>query len=171
MSQPHPSQTASCWDGLAPNYESLILPQYIRKVIPVMINDHLLKDHATTAAGCKILDIGTGTGFVCLELLTKSCVAAMATIEANDVAPKMLELAKQNFAKLLNDEQRARINLTQQDAQALNFADNYFDAATASFVYMFVPDRNKGFSELLRVLKKGAKYVLLQYLYYSCVAA
>lgn len=40
------------------------------------------------------------------------------------------------------------------DAQALPFDDESFDCVVCQFVFMFVPDKPKGFREIFRVLKK-----------------
>jgi SAM-dependent methyltransferase len=46
------------------------------------------------------------------------------------------------------------------DGQALPFEDATFDAAFSMFGLMFFPDRKKGFAELHRVLKPGARAVV-----------
>jgi ubiquinone/menaquinone biosynthesis C-methylase UbiE len=54
-------------------------------------------------------------------------------------------------------EQFSQEALRVADGQALPFADATFDAGFSMFGLMFFPDRAKGFAELRRVLRPGAK--------------
>ena len=49
------------------------------------------------------------------------------------------------------------------DVQQLEFADNTFDAAVATFVFCSVPDPVLGLRELSRVVKSEGKIILLDH--------
>jgi SAM-dependent methyltransferase len=54
---------------------------------------------------------------------------------------------------------RGRVTWQQADAQALPFDDATFDIVTCQFGMMFLPDRVKGYSEALRVLRPGGRFL------------
>lgn len=64
----------------------------------------------------------------------------------------MLSLAKKN----LND---SSINFLLADIQQLPFPDNSFDMIVCQYGLMFLPDKQKGFSEIFRVLKPGGHFI------------
>jgi ubiquinone/menaquinone biosynthesis C-methylase UbiE len=70
----------------------------------------------------------------------------------------MLAQAQQKAEKL-----GYSIKLREMDAQKLDFAENSFEAATATFVFCSVPDPVVGLSELARVVKPGGRIVLLEH--------
>jgi ubiquinone/menaquinone biosynthesis C-methylase UbiE len=53
--------------------------------------------------------------------------------------------------------------LHQMDAQQLDFPDDSFDAAVATFVFCSVPDAIRGLRELGRVVKPGGQIFLLEH--------
>jgi SAM-dependent methyltransferase len=55
------------------------------------------------------------------------------------------------------------------DGQALPYADGSFDAGFSMFGLMFFPDRARGFSELHRVLRAGARAVVSSWLDFTSV--
>lgn len=126
------------WDLVSSSYAEEVVPLFeafareaIRLVAP--------------PASSRIVDVACGPG-------TLSVVAAQAghRVDSLDFSPQMI------------DKLRARIGahaITPHvgDGQALPFADASFDAGFSMFGLMFFPDRAKGFAELRRVLRPGAK--------------
>jgi ubiquinone/menaquinone biosynthesis C-methylase UbiE len=55
------------------------------------------------------------------------------------------------------------IELHQTDAQQLDFPENSFDGAVATFVFCSVPDAEQGLRELARVVKSEGQIVLLEH--------
>ncbi len=49
------------------------------------------------------------------------------------------------------------------DAQDLPFADESFDVVTVAFGVRNLPERERNFAEVLRVLKPGGRYVILEF--------
>ena len=96
----------------------------------------------------RILEIGAGTG-ANFPFYPKCRRAAAAEISA-----KMLGFAK---------EKTDFVQLVQADAQNLPFAENYFDAAFATLVFCAIPNPEKAFKELRRVVKPNGKIILLEH--------
>ncbi len=55
------------------------------------------------------------------------------------------------------------------DVAALPYADHSFDAAVCTQVYEYVPDIDRALAELYRVLKPGARAVIVDTDWESCV--
>jgi demethylmenaquinone methyltransferase / 2-methoxy-6-polyprenyl-1,4-benzoquinol methylase len=55
------------------------------------------------------------------------------------------------------------ISLQAGDSEAINFPDSSFDAITVAFGVRNFQDREKGLSEMLRVLTPGGKLVILEF--------
>ncbi|MEK6451522.1 MULTISPECIES: bifunctional demethylmenaquinone methyltransferase/2-methoxy-6-polyprenyl-1,4-benzoquinol methylase UbiE [Myroides] len=102
-----------------------------------------------------ILDIATGTGDLAI-LLSKSNATKITGL---DLSAGMLEVGKQKI-KALNLQNR--IEMIQGDSENLPFADNSFDAITVGFGIRNFEDLEKGLSEILRVLKPGGIFVILE---------
>ncbi|MDM1397334.1 bifunctional demethylmenaquinone methyltransferase/2-methoxy-6-polyprenyl-1,4-benzoquinol methylase UbiE [Myroides odoratimimus] len=102
-----------------------------------------------------ILDIATGTGDLAI-LLSKT---EAAKITGLDLSAGMLEVGKQKIKALNLDN---RIEMVQGDSENLPFEDNTFDAITVGFGIRNFEDLEKGLSEILRVLKPGGIFVILE---------
>ena len=95
-----------------------------------------------------VLEIAAGTGRVTRHI--RKVLPPTVKLTATDISDDMLSIAKR---ALIDEEVSFRI----EDAQNLSFEDNSFDLVICQFGMMFLPDRNKGFREIYRVLKPGGK--------------
>ncbi len=102
-----------------------------------------------------ILDIATGTGDLAI-LLSKSNAVSITGL---DLSAGMLEVGKQKVKALNLD---SKITMIQGDSENLPFEDNYFDAITVGFGIRNFENLEKGLSEILRVLKPGGVFVILE---------
>lgn len=103
-------------------------------------------------ADSKILELGSGPG-----LLWKSCIDRIPAgwrITLSDLSPGMLDAAWRNLVVTGRAFQFREI-----DAQAIPFEDETFDAVIANHMLYHVPDRNKAFAEIRRVLKPGGHVI------------
>jgi SAM-dependent methyltransferase len=97
-----------------------------------------------------VLEVTTGTGRLTKHL--RKYFPATTKLTASDLSPDMLEVAKAR----LND---STIEYQVADVQQLPFADNSFDLVVCHYGLMFLPDKQKGFDEIIRVLKSGGRFV------------
>lgn len=107
--------------------------------------------------GQTALDIGTGTGDLAIAVARQS--PPDTHIIGVDFATEMLDVGRQKLRRLGLDE---RIDLRQGDGEGLPFADMTFDACCSAFVVRNMADLNRGFSEMLRVVKPGGRVVCLE---------
>ena len=103
----------------------------------------------------QILDIATGTGDLALMMAKLN----PKKIVGLDISAGMLEVGKQKIAKAnLTD----KIEMIVGDSENIPFDDNTFDAITVSFGVRNFENLDKGLTEILRVLKPGGKFVVLE---------
>ncbi|WGK65218.1 bifunctional demethylmenaquinone methyltransferase/2-methoxy-6-polyprenyl-1,4-benzoquinol methylase UbiE [Croceiramulus getboli] len=103
-----------------------------------------------------VLDIATGTGDLAIQIA--QC-APKAQVIGLDISNGMLDVGRKkiNAAKL--DHQ---ITMVQADSEALPFENDHFDAITVAFGVRNFEHLEKGLSEILRVLKTGGIFVVLE---------
>jgi demethylmenaquinone methyltransferase / 2-methoxy-6-polyprenyl-1,4-benzoquinol methylase len=104
-----------------------------------------------------ILDIATGTGDMAL-LAYK--MLKPAKIVGIDISPQMLEVGRKKIEK---EGLVDKIELQDGDSETINFAENTFDAVMAAFGVRNFENLEKGFTEMLRVLKPGGQLVILEF--------
>ncbi len=97
----------------------------------------------------KVLDVGTGPGFVAFEVSGK--VAISMGLDIND---HMLEIA----VRKAEDEDYNNVVFVRGDALSMPFPDKVFDAVTCRRVAHHIKDKRKFIEEVWRVLKKGGKF-------------
>jgi ubiquinone/menaquinone biosynthesis C-methylase UbiE len=96
---------------------------------------------------CDILDLGTGTAQIPIELCRR---CPDCRIMAVDAAVSMLELARYNIeaASLIQ-----RIELAQVDAKSLPFRDDMFDVVMSNSIVHHIPEPIAVLREAVRVVK------------------
>jgi len=125
---------------------------YDRYLGPILFEPYAIELVSRLSANgtVSILEIACGTGRVTRHLRKK--FGPPVKLVASDLSADMLEVAKNKF----NDP---AIEFRIEDAQNLSFPDNSFDLVICQFGIMFLPDKQKGLREALRVLKPGGKFI------------
>jgi len=140
---------ASKWRGGGVLEERLrIRDEFIKQVQP--------KD------GDRVLDVGTGGG-----LLAIGFVKAAKDVEAVGIdlwvpggGGTSLKTAKRNSEL---EGVADRVEFKKADARNIPYPQDYFDIVVASFViHMIHKDRDKVFQEMLRVLKPGGRFAIIE---------
>lgn len=96
---------------------------------------------ATLLPDMNVLEVATGTGLVAINIAAK-----VRRIEATDYSPKMIEAAKKKKCP-------TNVRFSVEDATALSFDDNSFDAAVISNALHIMPEPAMALSNIARVLK------------------
>ena len=107
--------------------------------------------------GSRILDLCAGTGDLAMALAREGVAAE---VMGSDFVPEMLEVAQRKAVRHVGP---TSISFCQADAQDLPFEDSSFDVVTVAFGVRNLPDRSANFAEVLRVLKPGGRYVVLEF--------
>lgn len=102
-----------------------------------------------------ILDIATGTGDLIISLANSTAERLVGL----DLSDGMLEVGRK---KILAQKLDSRIQMIQGDSEALPFDDNSFDAITVAFGVRNFENLENGLKEILRVLKPGGIFVVLE---------
>lgn len=102
-----------------------------------------------SAALQRLLDVGTGTARIPLELCRRDVRVRVTGV---DLASHMLAVAREN---VLRSEVAERIELTLVDAKSLPFADGAFDAVLSNSIVHHIPDPALAFREMLRVASRA----------------
>ena len=110
-------------------------------------------DIVNPSNGNYIIDVGSGSGDIVLEI-QKKCMDAK--IDIVDLNSEMLSQGKERITK-------GDVNFYLQNAENLKFKDNSYDKYLISFCLRNVTDIDQSFKEALRVLKPGGQYFCLEF--------
>jgi len=105
-------------------------------------------------AGGRYLDVGCGTGDVCVEVLRQ---AAGAMVVGVDPAARMLARAVERVRR-----QTEPATFIRGDATALPFADGAFDGIASAFTLRNFADRAAALGEMRRVLAPGGRLAMVE---------
>jgi len=136
------------FDRLAPRYDRMNAlisgfqePRWRQRVVTL----------AGLGSGMAAVDVGTGTGKVAEGLADR--VGVFGRVVGVDVSTAMIERARRANAD------RIELEFVIGDALELPLESGTFDAATIAFGMRNLPDYERGFAELFRVLRPGGRVV------------
>ncbi|GIV95507.1 MAG: hypothetical protein KatS3mg057_0164 [Herpetosiphonaceae bacterium] len=99
----------------------------------------------------RILELGCGSAWLWAENLDR--IPAGWKVTLTDFSPGMVQQARSTV-----QEKAEHFSFAVVDAQALAFADACIDAVIANHMLYHVPDRQRAFSEIRRVLRPGGRF-------------
>jgi demethylmenaquinone methyltransferase/2-methoxy-6-polyprenyl-1,4-benzoquinol methylase len=141
-----PEQVAAMFDGVAQRYDltndvlALGQTRIWRKAVVQAVRPKL---------GERILDLAAGTG-----TSSTPFVHAGAFVVPTDFSLGML---------MVGHDRQPELPFVAGDALRLPFADHSFDAATISFGLRNLVDRDRGLTELIRVVRPGGRLVICEF--------
>ena len=104
--------------------------------------------------GGRAIDVATGTGKVAADLYRRAQPGG--EVLSVDLSAGMVSIAAARFAG------RPGLTFVQGDAMALSAPDGQFDAATIAFGMRNLPDYERGFAEMARVVRPGGRVLCLE---------
>ena len=105
-------------------------------------------------AGEHILDMAGGTGDIAFRMAARG-----ASVTVSDINQDMLDVGIERAAS----KRIEGLTWKQQNAEALSFGDNSFDAYTIAFGIRNVTDMPAALREAHRVLKRGGRLFVLEF--------
>ena len=109
-------------------------------------------EFANIKKGDSVLDLGSGAGNDCF--VARSIVGEEGRVIGLDFAPAMLRKAKENALKLGYDN----VEFVKGDIEDMPIESESIDVIVSNCVLNLVPDKQKAFSQMYRVLKNGGHF-------------
>jgi len=111
-------------------------------------------DHAGLKEGDTVLDLGAGAGND--VFVARSIVGESGSVTGLDFTEAMLIKARKNNEKM----GFTNVNFVQGDIEKIPLPDNSFDVVISNCVLNLVPDKQKAYAEIKRVLKPGGHFCI-----------
>lgn len=111
-------------------------------------------EHANIKEGDTVVDLGSGAGND--AFVARALVGPMGEVIGIDMTPAMIEKAKALAAELKLDNVRFRLG----DIEDMPVAASKADVVISNCVLNLVPDKQKAFSEVMRILKPGGHFCI-----------
>ncbi len=109
-------------------------------------------NYAAIKKGDHVLDLGSGAGNDCF--VARAIVGETGKVTGLDFTDAMIAKAETNNLKL----GFTNVEFVQGDIEEMPLPDNSFDVVVSNCVLNLVPDKNKAFSEIMRVLKPNGHF-------------
>jgi demethylmenaquinone methyltransferase/2-methoxy-6-polyprenyl-1,4-benzoquinol methylase len=104
------------------------------------------------------LDVAGGTGDVAMRVARQG--GEMTRVTVADINPDMLAVGEKRACKRREGD---RLEFVEANAEELPFADASFDGYTIAFGIRNVPRIDKALSEAHRVLRRGSRFLCLEF--------
>jgi SAM-dependent methyltransferase len=111
-------------------------------------------DFADIRPGDSILDLGSGAGNDCF--VARSLTGDTGHVTGLDFTEPMLRKAEENREKL----GYTNVEFIRGDIEEMPMPDNSYDVVLSNCVLNLVPDKEKAFSEIFRVLKSSGHFCI-----------
>lgn len=113
---------------------------------------------AGPARGGRHLDVATGTADVSLEIFRQK--GAESFVVGSDISLEMMRIGREKAARAGRGR---RMAFVRAPGEALPFRDGAFDSASIAFGIRNIGDRDRGLSEMCRVVRPGGRVVVLEF--------
>jgi ubiquinone/menaquinone biosynthesis C-methylase UbiE len=116
------------------------------------VNARFVDDLLAAAAGVplqRVLDVGTGTALIPIELCRRD---ALVEVDAVDLADHMLALAERNVGRA---GLAARIRVARADAKGTGRQAGAFDAVMSNSIVHHIPEPRTALGEMARLVRSG----------------
>lgn len=113
----------------------------------ITIVGELLCESVDLRAGQRVLDVATGSGNTAIAAARR-----FTDVTGVDYVPALLERARERARA-----EGLTIEFSEGDAENLPVPDDSFDVVLSTFGVMFAPDHHKAAAELLRVVRRGGR--------------
>jgi SAM-dependent methyltransferase len=110
--------------------------------------------YAAIRKGDHVLDLGSGAGNDCF--VARTLVGETGTVTGIDFTGEMLIKANENLKKT----GFKNIQFVKGDIENMPLPDNSYDVVISNCVLNLVPDKQRAFSEIYRVLKPGGHFCI-----------
>lgn len=137
--------TPENWSTASKGYAEHIAPMMMETFAEAFVQQ------LGVSANTEALEVAAGSG-----ALTSTLASKVKSLLATDFSSEMIELTKEKVKSKGLDN----VTFAVMDGQALNLKDNAVDVAACSFGLMLFPDKDKGFSELNRVVRPNGKVLV-----------
>lgn len=131
------------------NYES---QQGYNKDADLGLGCGIPTEYAGIEPGQYVLDLGSGAGNDCF--VARAIVGESGRVTGLDFSEEMLNKARSNAQKL----GYTNMEFVAGDIDDMPLENNQFDVVISNCVLNLVPDKNKAFDEIMRVLKPGGHF-------------
>lgn len=108
--------------------------------------------------GEQILDMAGGTGDIAFRMADRG-----ADVTVADINQDMLDVGAERAMHRKHSEGAGSLVFTRQNAEAVDFASNTFDAYTIAFGIRNVTHKDRALAEALRVLRPGGRFYCLEF--------
>ncbi|MEO1697960.1 MAG: methyltransferase domain-containing protein [Planctomycetota bacterium] len=112
-------------------------------------------DRAGVKEGSRVLDLGSGPGFVTEEI--RAHVGETGSVVALDPSPRWHKVLRQRF------EGAPNVTLVESSVEDADLAEGTFDAVFSRWVFSFLPDLDGVATKVLRALRPGGALVVQDY--------
>lgn len=121
----------------------------------------MVEEIKPSANSVRFIDVAGGTGDIAFRIARKMQKEGKNfAIDVVDINQEMLDVGK---ARSIDNNLFSNLTFTCCDGEKLSFADESFDFFTIAFGIRNFTNIDKGLSEANRVLKKGGKFICLEF--------
>ncbi len=147
-------QVREMFDSIAPAYD------FMNRAMTLGL-DHSWRRKAVSLLGPaarypRVLDVATGTADIALALARR---LPEATVEGIDLSEGMIEIGRRKVAKAGLE---SRVRLRPGDSLAIDLPDASVDAITVAYGVRNFEHLDRGYAEMMRVLRPGGTLAVLE---------